>query len=219
MKNTKEDRKSLTNKIAGFLGHFFSLIIITISSWPVIIWYYEKKPALGVDFYLMASYVGYFQRYLAFPWNGWKYIWYAGVPLFNDYPPLHFYLAVPFANIFGVFRGIQIYLLFTNVLFLIFCYFLFWLIAKNKVISLILAVSIGFSAIIYGSLFFGGNSSFQASLFFLPLVLIFIVKFYQGGKFPNLLWAGFFCRFIFLRSFGFCSIFYDADQYAYGIFL
>jgi len=207
MKNTKENKKSLTNRILSLIGHFFSVILITISSWPIIVWYYEKKPALGVDYYLMASYVGYFQRYLAFPWNGWKYIWYAGVPLFNDYPPLHFYLAVPFADIFGVFRGVQIYLLFTNVLFLILCYFLFWLIARNKVFALILSVAIGFSAIIYGSLFFGGNSSFQASLFMLPLVLIFIIKFYHTSKKLYLLWAGLFAGLSFYAHTGFAVFF------------
>jgi len=76
-------------------------------------WFYLKEPALGVDFHLMAVYVKYFQNHLSFPWNGWKYIWFGGAPLFDDYPLLHFYLAIPWANIFGVFRGVQLYLLFT----------------------------------------------------------------------------------------------------------
>ncbi|MFH1367117.1 MAG: hypothetical protein ABIH38_03985 [Patescibacteria group bacterium] len=201
-KPESEKSKSGISQFFNFLSHTGATALLLVSVWPFTHWFYAKSPALGVDFNLMATYVNYFLHHWAWPWNGWKYIWFGGLPLFDDYPALHFYLAVPFAHFFGVFRGVQIYLLFTLFLFLFFCYLLFWEISRQKILSLILAVSIGFSALIYGSLVFGGNGTFFASLFFVPLILYLIVKFYHRQKRSYLLWAAVFAGLSFIAHSG-----------------
>lgn len=189
-KNKTEEKKSAASRFFSFFGHLGSVVLLFLSALPFMRWFYSKSPALGVDFNLMTTYVNYLQHHWAWPWNGWKYIWFGGLPLFDDYPLLHFYAAVPWANIFGVFRGTQLYLLFTLFLFLFFCYLLFWEISRNKIISIILAASIGWSAIIYGSLVFGGNEPFFADLFFVSLALYLIAKYYHTKSKKYLLLAG-----------------------------
>lgn len=155
--------------VAGGLIYYF---------WkPIVQWYWSYRPVLGVDFYNLATYVSFLARHFVFRFNGWKYIWWGGGPLFLDYPTLHAYLILPLLRFFGLIQAIQIYMLASCFLFLFFSYLLFVEISKDRVLAVILTIASSFSIALYGALVWGGSLPYFASQFFLPLVLWVLVKF------------------------------------------
>lgn len=189
----------MSEKIKGGLAIFLSLVLSLISGgiifyfWqPIASWYFNYRPILGVDFYNFASYVGFFQRHFVWPFNGWKYIWWSGGPIYFDYPTLHMYLTLPLLNYFSLLQAIQIYMLGSTFLFLFFSYLLFHELAKERVLPLVLTIASSFSIGLYGALVWGGSLPYFATQMFLPLVLWFLVRFFKDGSGSSLFTAGLF---------------------------
>lgn len=162
--------------LAGMIIYFF---------WqPIVSWYYNYRPILGVDFYNTASYVGYLFRHFAFRFNGWKYIWHGGYPLQLDYPSFHAYLNLPllFLTNLSLPQAVQVYMLASCFLFLFFAYLLLVELGRDRILALVLVVAMAFSIGLYGPLVWGGSLPYFASQFFLPLCLWLLVKFFNANS-------------------------------------
>lgn len=146
---------------------------------PIASWYQNYRPILGVDFYNLATYVGYLSRHFVLPFNGWKNIWWGGGPLAYDYPTLHAYLILPLLNFFNLPNAVLFYMVVCGFLFFFFSYLLFAEIGKDKILALVLAIASSYSIGYYGSLIWGGGLQYVATQFFLPLVLLFLIKFFK----------------------------------------
>jgi len=165
-----------SSRFLAYGPHLLCCLIILVSYLPVASEYYNHFPPSGFDFYLMAAYESYLRNDFGF-WTGlWKYTWFCGVPLSRDYALLHMYLALPFASFLGNADGCRIYLLFTSYLFAVFSYLLFFELSKNKALSLLLANALVWSPNVYLVLF-GGCLTFAATQMFLPLSLLFLVRY------------------------------------------
>ena len=164
----------ILNLIAGGVIYYF---------WqPFVSWYFNYRPILGIDFYNLASYVGYLSRHFVWQFNGWKYIWWAGGPLFMDYPTLHAYLILPLLHWFSLVQSIQLYLLGTFFLFLFFSYLVFSEISQDRVLAVVLTIASCFSIGLYGGLVWGGSTQYVATQFFLPFTLWLLIKFFKTNN-------------------------------------
>ncbi|MDP3998388.1 MAG: hypothetical protein Q8P89_02135, partial [bacterium] len=150
--------------------------------WPIAKWYLEKIPVRGIDIYLSGSYVSYLSRYFAFPFNGWKDIWFSGVPLFRDYPSLYLYLMIPFSKYFGLIRGIQIFAMVGLFVFATFSYLLYHELSKNRILAVVLTLATVFSANFYRSLVWAGGIPFWTTQILYPVVIFLVVKYCSSEK-------------------------------------
>ncbi len=149
---------------------------------PVAKWYYTYRPILGIDFYNTVTYVSYLSRHFAFPFNGWKYIWWSGVPFSSDYPLLHMYLILPLTKFFTSPQAVQMYVLFTITVYLAFAYLLFFKVSRNQILSAVLSISVGLSPGLYGALIMGGSLPYFATQMFLPLLLWLLFNYFESGS-------------------------------------
>lgn len=167
----------MISKIILIAFHLLAIALIYILIQPIAQWYLNKIPAIGVDFYYTATYVAYYLQNFSLPFNGFKDLWFGGNPLFKDIFQLSFYLMLPFAKQLGLMEGIRTFVMFALLCFGVFSYFLFYQLSKNIILSLLLVVGIILSVSLYGSATWGGSLPYFTSQMFLPLVLIFIVKY------------------------------------------
>lgn len=174
--------KALISFVYHFALHVVSFGIIYMLVGPIFKWYLGKVPILGVDFFNSVTYVSYHLRNFTLQLNGFKDIWFGGYPFFRDYPQLQFYLMVPFANFFGIIKGVQYYVLFTSLLLFISCYFLYFVISRSKVFALVLTLLVIYSVNIYGSAVWGGSLPYFGAQLFVPLILALIIKYYQSSN-------------------------------------
>lgn len=174
-------------KKAGLI--FFFLVLNLVAGgiiyylWqPIASWYFNYRPILGIDFYNFASYVSYLARHFVWQFNGWKYTWWGGGPLANDYPTLHAYLVLPLLQWFSLHQAIMVYVLSSGFLYLFFAYLLFAQISKDRVLAVVLTLASAFSIGFYGALVMGGSLPYFATQFFLPLVLWFLIKYFNTAN-------------------------------------
>lgn len=165
--------KRLISIIVSSLSHFLIGVVLFYGFKPIAVWYLNKIPALGIDLYNSVTAVALLQKYFSFWFSGYKDIWFGGYPLMHDFPRFHYYLMIPFANVFGTVKGIQIYVVVALFLLLFFCYLLFYKLSRNRGFALLLSVLVMLSVNIYGSATWGGSLPYFATQLFLPLVLLF----------------------------------------------
>lgn len=166
----------------SFLASLATVGIIFYFWWPIASWYYNHRPILGVDFYNTVSYVSYFLENFTLRINGWRSVWYAGVPLSQDYPTLYFQSIVPLAKIFGVTQGVQLFVLAASFLSLLFAFLSFRELSKSNILSAILSVGATYSIGFYGALVWGGSLPYFISQTFFPVTIYFIIKYLKGGN-------------------------------------
>src|SRR3989344_2066787 len=179
--------------LISFLLHLIVVGIIAYVWQPIAWWYWNYRPILGVDFYHSVTSLSYLARHFSYRFNGWKYIWNSGYPLQFDYPSLHSYLSLPLLGYFSAPEAVQIYMLFSLILFLAFSYLLFYEIGRDRVLAGILSLAVSFSLGVYGALIWGGSLPYFATQFFYPLVLWSLLKYLKS---QNRRW--FFLSVVFL---------------------
>lgn len=149
---------------------------------PISEWYLSRVPALGVDLYLSVTYVSYQARNLSLPFNSFKDFWFAGYPLMGDYPQLTFYLMRPFVEKFGPVVGVQRFTMFALLFFVVSCYLLFYRLARNHGIAILLSVLVLLSPNIYGSATWAGSIPYFFSQSFFPIGLLAGVFYLEQPK-------------------------------------
>ncbi len=147
---------------------------------PILLWYYNRFPPIGTDFYQFTAYVQYFKEHFTLPVLSWKYIWFDGLPTFTDYAWLFFYLGVPFAKIWGLVIGAKIYLMLILFLYGIFSYFLLKELSKSRFFAIGGSIALLWTLNLYDALMGGGNTTYSSTQIFLPLGLLFLVKYYKN---------------------------------------
>lgn len=159
--------------------HAIFVAVVVYFVWPILILYWNQKPAVGIDLFLSVDFVTYIHSHLGWPWS-WKYIWYGGTPLTQTYPLLHFYLIQPLLHFFSAVQAVQVYVLATYVIFFIFSYLLFYSLSKSRALSSLLAVGCAYSFNLWSQLYWAGSIPYTATLFLLPLSLFLIHRGYES---------------------------------------
>lgn len=165
--------------IGNFLLLALSFFVVSYSLLPIVRWYLGEIPALGVDLYNSVTYVAYHLNHFSLPFNSFKDFWFGGYPLFRDYPQLHYYFMIPFAKIYGVVEGVQMYAIFTLFLLALSLLLLFYKLSRNIVLSGVLVMLTLYSASIYGALTWGGSIPYFATQFVFPLSLFLVYQYVQ----------------------------------------
>jgi len=178
--------------VLSAISHLVVIFILFFLFLPFAKWYFDKRPALGIDLYNTATYVSYLAKNFSLPFSSWKYIWYAGNPLFIDYPTLYFYLILPLVKFFGTVQAIQLFCLGATFVFFVFSYLLFSQLSSSRLLALVLTIGAMFSVGIYGSLIIGGSLPYYISQAFMPIILLCVVLYNKSGNFRVLVLAGIF---------------------------
>ena len=155
--------------------HLFCIGVVIYFAWPIFSLYWNQKPAVGIDLFLSVDFVTYIHNHLNWPWASWKYIWYGGTPLAQTYPLLHFYLIQPLLLKFSAVEAVQIYVVFSMVLFFIFSYFFYYSLSRSRGLALVLSVATAYSYNLWSQLYWAGSIPYTATLFMLPLSLYLVV--------------------------------------------
>lgn len=174
--------KKIVSLSVSLVFHLVAAGIIYIFWKPVAMWYWNYRPVLGVDFYNLTTFVAFLSKNFALQFNGWKYIWWGGVPLSLDYPILHAYLILPLLRFFSLPQAVQFYVLASVFIFLYFSYLTFAEIGKDRVLAVILTLLTAYSLGLYGSLVWGGSLSHFATQMFLPVSVYFLFKFFHSAN-------------------------------------
>ncbi|MBU1868154.1 hypothetical protein KJ608_01685 [Patescibacteria group bacterium] len=176
--------------IVSTIFHTAALAVVGYFWWPIINAYLQADPARGIDIYLTVSNVTHLVKRFSDPVTSWWYQWYGGRPFEAVYPVLHFYLILPLTRFFSVFRAVQIYVSGALTLFVAFCYLLFYRISRNYLVSIIVTLLTIFSYGQYLGLFWAGSIPYTATMFFLPLALLFVINFLEKQDMKYLYLAG-----------------------------
>ena len=166
-------------RIGNVLLIVFSFFVVAYALNPIVQWYLGKIPILGVDLYNSVTYVAYHLDHFSLPFNSFKDFWFGGYPLFRDYPQLHYYLMVPFAKVYGLIAGVQMYAIFTLFLLALSLLLLFYRLSRNIVLSIVLVLLTLYSVSIYGALTWGGSIPYFATQFVFPLTLFLVYQYVQ----------------------------------------
>lgn len=159
-----------------FVGLIIAAGVIGYLVGPIAKWYMGQVPALGVDFYNSVTNVALLQRHFAWWWYGFKDTSFGGFPVARDFPPFAYYTMLPFAHVWGVARGVQMYVMFVLGMLTFCCFGLYWQLSKNWGIALAMAGLVLLSANIYGSAMWGGSLPYFGTQFMLPLVVWLVVR-------------------------------------------
>ena len=154
--------------------------LVTYLAWPTLTLYYNQKPALGIDLFLSVNFVTFIQNHLIWPWAGWHYVWYGGMPFGQSYPLFHYYLIQPLLHWFSAVQAVQVYVLASIVLYFIFSYLLFWQVSKSRGLAVILSVATAYSFNLWSALYWAGAVPYTATTFLLPLSLYLVVLAYEA---------------------------------------
>jgi len=165
--------------IGNLLLLIVSFFVVVYALLPIVRWYLGKIPILGVDLYNSVTYVVYHLNHFSFPFSSFKDFWFGGYPLFRDYPQLHYYLMVPFAKIYGLIQGVQMYAIFTLFLLALSLLLLFYRLSRNIILSVVLVLITLYSVSIYGALTWGGSIPYFATQFVFPLTLFLVYRYVQ----------------------------------------
>lgn len=172
--------KKIAVILVSLLLHTIAIAIIIAAFLPMAKWYFDAKPLWGVDFYYTVALVRQILNHLTLPPLGWGYAWFSGWPLVSNYPILHYYLIIPFVSAFGVIGAVKIWSLVTLGLFCLGVYFATFVVSRNWIVALLVALGTIFSVSIYGGLMWGGGIPNHATQAFYPWVVGFYLLYLSG---------------------------------------
>ena len=178
-----------TELLLSLILHTVFIGLVLYFAWPIIILYWNQKPAVGIDLFLSVDFLTYLRDHFGWPWV-WKYIWYGGTPLVQSYPLLHYYLMLPLLSWFSVVQAVQVYVLASFVLFFISSYFLFYALSKSRGLAAVLSIATAYSFNLWSSLYWSGRLPFASTMFLLPLSLYLVVMAYEIGNKKYIYFAG-----------------------------
>lgn len=159
-----------------------AIIIIAAAFYPILRWYYQAHPPLGVDFYQLPTYSRYLADHLTWPAASWKYIWFNGLPTITDYAGFFLYLSIPFTKIWGLVAGSKIFMILMTFILHLFIYFLLKELSRSRWFALAGTIAFMWTMNLYEALMFGGNTTYSATTLFLPLVFWMIIKYFHTQK-------------------------------------
>ena len=162
--------------------HSIAVGAIVYSFLPIAKWYINFRPLWGVDFFLTVTLTNLLKNNFAPPYSFWNYAWFGGWPQFK-YPLLSMYIASYLANFTDLVSAVLLLIIGATLVFLLGCYFLFYQLSRNVVLSATLAIFAGLSSGLYQTLTWAGSIPSYISQAAFPWVLGFLVAYFRGGKF------------------------------------
>lgn len=168
--------------ISQIVLHGVAVGAIVYSFLPVAKWYLNFRPVWGVDFFLTVTLTNLLKNNFAPPYSFWNYAWFGGWPQFK-YPLLSMYIASLLANFTDLVSAVLLLIIGATLVFLLGCYFLFYQLSRNVVLSAALAIFAGLSSGLYQTLTWAGSIPSYISQAAFPWVLGFLVAYFRGGKF------------------------------------
>ncbi|MFC1710261.1 hypothetical protein ACFL0F_01190 [Patescibacteria group bacterium] len=156
-----------------FIG--LGVAVIYVNFWPFASNFINSKLAVG-DSYMHLANIATFQNHLSFPIKAWYSEFWAGYPVLEGYPWLHYYLIQPLLSFFSS-SGLAMdyYSLFYLFFYYIVSFILLYRVSKNPFIALFFSLVLLFGADSGIPLYRMGFMTFTASLFFLPLLILLII--------------------------------------------
>lgn len=151
--------------------HVIAVGVITVNLRPIVQWYLQTVPALGVDLFNSATFVKYHLEHFSLPWNGFFDSWFGGFPLMLTFPQLAFYLMLPFGALFGLPQGVQVASCVALFAMVLIGYFAYNSSSRNPILALALSMWVAMSANIYGALTWAGSVPSFISQLTYPLAL------------------------------------------------
>lgn len=180
--------KRIAYLISLIILHAAAASAIIYSFLPVAKWYLNFRPVWGVDFFLTVTLTNLLLNNFAPPYSFWNYAWFGGWPQFK-YPLLSMYIASFFANFTDLVSAVLLLIIGATLVFLLGCYFLFYQLSRNVVLSAALVIFAGLSSGLYQTLTWAGSIPSYISQAAFPWVLGLIVAYFRGGKFRYFLAA------------------------------
>lgn len=185
-------RAKITKVFVTFLlglVHIGAIGILLYAFWPIARWYMAFRPIWGVDFFLTAAITNMLREHMVLPYAFWNYAGFAGWPQFR-YPSLLAYIDAIVSKFNDLLISTQFLMMGFSSLFIIGCYFLFYVVSRNFVVALSLAVFAGLSGGVYQTLTWAGSLPSYAAQAAFPWVLGFLVCYLRTNKIRYLLSAG-----------------------------
>ena len=182
--------KRLETKFLPIILHFSALVILAVAYWSFAKGYLFGSQPYGNDYLTGYIYTDFFRKFLTWPPAGWENFWYSGISVFNGYPWPFFYFIQPLVRVLGTSWGLEIASIITFFLFFVFAYWLFWELARDRFLALLLSLLLLHSFGVFNSLPWNGFVIAAVTQMFLPLVLYLVVVFYRHRNLKLLLTAG-----------------------------
>jgi len=180
--------KRLLKKVIVIKAHAIALVILFLTFLPIGKWYMDHHPLYGVDFSLTTSMAKQISENPVMPHAFWNYAGFDGWP-YARYPFLIAYLTAFAQNFFDLFYSAQILMMASVVLFGFGCYFLFYKLSRNIILSLGLAIFVLWSGGVYQTLTWAGSLPSFATQAAVPWVLYFLVGYLKEKNIKSLLTA------------------------------
>lgn len=174
--------------ISLFILHIAAVCAIVYSILPISKWYFSFRPVWGVDFFLTVTLTNLLKNNFAPPYSFWNYAWFGGWPQFK-YPMLSMYFASLLTNFFDLANAVLLIVIGGAVVFTLGCYFLFFQLSRNIVLSASLAIFAGLSSGLYQTATWAGSIPSFVSQAAFPWVLAFLVSYLRYGKMRTFLAA------------------------------
>lgn len=144
---------------------------------PVLDKYLASDWPIGGDYFNALAYADAFAKHLPFPPTGWLAFWHQGSPVIGGYFIVPFYLMAPLWKWLPVASGMNLFMIYSLLLFLVVCLVLFWSITHSSAVSLILTFLVFSTRGSYYQLFAEGFISASSAQWLAPLALLFIYLF------------------------------------------
>ncbi len=154
--------------------HLLIIVIMVFLLYPTAKAYIFSGQPSGGDLPNALTYIEYYGKHLTLPPASWQPFWFEGLATVRGYPWLHFYLMQPLVHLLDSYWAVEIYLIITIFLFLLFSYFLFYYLCRNHILSLFLTLLIFYTKGSLSAAFWNGFVTAAADQFFSPLSLLLI---------------------------------------------
>lgn len=162
--------------------HIAALGVIMWALWPIVSWYLNHRPILGVDFYNTATFARYFKNNFDFLPRSYLDFWYAGSPI-DGYLVMNWYKVYALVSgLLPLLTAIKYTSIFSFGLLICFAYLGAYRLSKNHFLSALISLLIIYSPNMYGSLTWGGSLPYFANQLFLPAVLWLMASYLDTGN-------------------------------------
>jgi hypothetical protein len=168
---------TISKTLNVFLLLLASLLISFVWQQRVAIPYLTSENAVGGDYFNALTYAKFFTQHKPFPSNGWMPFWNGGLPIIGGYPSFFFYLMLPLTQFFDIPTSMELLSIILLLIFFISALLLFWEISRNHLLALIFTGILIITPATYYALTAEGLVVASAMQLFLPLALLFIIRF------------------------------------------
>lgn len=167
--------KKFVTALLTLLFIIFACAVIYYAFWPLAKSYIYAEDGVGDASTHLANIVT-FSRHRTFPIKAWQGEWFAGYPMVEGYPWLHYFLIQPVLSFFDT-PGLAMdyYGAILLLIYYLFCFLLLYYTSRNAFLALLFSLVLVYGADSSMPLFVNAFTVFTASQFLLPLNLLLVI--------------------------------------------